>query len=248
MTSLSEKVRPLFENWSQTMVWSCLDGVMGELFVENEDCPRSALIIAGKESCFGFLAGQPNESLLQLCEGRDIILVPQSPDWSKLIEKIYGDRVFSFERYATKKDTLFDCNYLKQMVHGLPADFSLCPIGRSQYEELLSEDWSRDLVGNYDSFEQFEQYGLGYVVYYQGKIVSGASSYSSYRGGIEVEVDTHSLFRRRGLAKAVAAQLILTCLKKCWYPSWDAHNLASLALAERLGYELDAAYQVYERR
>ncbi|MCC9944979.1 GNAT family N-acetyltransferase, partial [Streptococcus agalactiae] len=88
--------------------------------------------------------------------------------------------------------------------------------------------------------------GIGYVIYYQGNIIAGASSYSTYKNGIEIEVDTHPDFRRRGLATIVAAQLILTCLDKGIYPSWDAHTRTSLNLAEKLGYEFSHEYIAYE--
>lgn len=79
-----------------------------------------------------------------------------------------------------------------------------------------------------------------------GVPVSGASSYSSFRGGIEIEIDTHPEHRRRGLAYACGAALILKCLERGWYPSWDAQNPWSLALAQKLGYHFDKAYTAYE--
>ena len=79
-----------------------------------------------------------------------------------------------------------------------------------------------------------------------GNIVSGASSYSRYREGIEIEVDTVPEERNKGLAAIVCAALILDCLEEGLYPSWDAQNLTSVHLAEKLGYELDHAYTAYE--
>ena len=42
------------------------------------------------------------------------------------------------------------------------------------------------------------------------------------------------------------AALILQCLEEGLYPSWDAQNMISVHLAEKLGYELDHEYMVYE--
>ena len=78
------------------------------------------------------------------------------------------------------------------------------------------------------------------------ELVAGASSYSSYRGGIEVEIDTREDQRRRGLAYVCGARLILECCSRSLYPSWDAHNLWSVALAEKLGYHFDHSYTAYE--
>ena len=78
-----------------------------------------------------------------------------------------------------------------------------------------------------------------------GEIVSGASSYSSYVRGIEIEIDTREDYRRRGLAYICGAKLVLECLGRGWYPSWDAQNQWSVALAEKLGYHFDHEYVTY---
>lgn len=75
--------------------------------------------------------------------------------------------------------------------------------------------------------------------------VSGASSYATYREGIEIEIDTREEYRRMGLAYACGAGLILECLERNIYPSWDAHNLESVALAEKLGYHYDHPYPAF---
>ena len=84
------------------------------------------------------------------------------------------------------------------------------------------------------------------VILKDGKIVSGASSYTRYKEGIEIEVDTVESERRKGLASAVCSSLILECLRKGLYPSWDAHDMNSVQLARRFGYEYDHDYVAYE--
>lgn len=76
--------------------------------------------------------------------------------------------------------------------------------------------------------------------------MSGASSYSRYHEGIEIEIDTREEYRRKGFAYICGAKLILECLKRNLYPSWDAHNKASVALAEKLGYHYDHTYTAIE--
>ena len=75
---------------------------------------------------------------------------------------------------------------------------------------------------------------------------AGASSFSTYSGGIEIEVDTRQDHRRKGLATACAARLILACLDRGWYPSWDAQNVWSVGLAEKLGYRFSHTYTAFE--
>ncbi|HEL1757408.1 TPA: GNAT family N-acetyltransferase [Streptococcus suis] len=248
MAEQMRQVTRLFGDWPETIIWTCLEGTMGQIYVDDSQSPQSVLALYGWQSFFGFFAGKPNLALLKMCEGKDIILVPQNQAWSDLIEGTYGDRIRSFTRYATKKDTSFDLGHLQKLIDALPEEFDLKVIDRNLYDACLEEEWSRDLVGNYIDVEQFLDLGLGCVILHKGQVVSGASSYASYSAGIEIEVDTREDYRGLGLAKACAAQLILACLDRGLYPSWDAHTLTSLKLAEKLGYQLDRPYQAYEWR
>jgi predicted GNAT family acetyltransferase len=90
--------------------------------------------------------------------------------------------------------------------------------------------------------------GRGFVVMRDGRIVSGASSYSRYREGIEIEVNTLKEERHKGLAGAVCAVLILSCLDEGLYPRWDAANLLSVRLTEKLGYKFSHEYICFEVR
>lgn len=84
------------------------------------------------------------------------------------------------------------------------------------------------------------------MVLKDGELAAGASSYSTYREGIEIEIDTREDHRRKGLAYQCGAKLILECLKRDLYPSWDAPNKWSAALAEKLGYRFSHEYIAYE--
>lgn len=59
-------------------------------------------------------------------------------------------------------------------------------------------------------------------------------------------IDTKPEYRRKGLATAVGAALILECLQAGLYPSWDAASRISVALAEKLGYTFSHAYPTCE--
>jgi hypothetical protein len=44
----------------------------------------------------------------------------------------------------------------------------------------------------------------------------------------------------------VCAALMLRCLDEGLYPSWDAQNMNSVRMAEKLGYEFSHGYAAYE--
>ncbi len=101
-------------------------------------------------------------------------------------------------------------------------------------------------MAQFPDYDGYRSLGLGAVILKDNAVVSGASSYSRYLGGIEIEIDTKKEYRRKGLAYICGAKLILECLKRDLYPSWDAQNKASVALAEKLGYHYSHSYKAIE--
>ena len=97
----------------------------------------------------------------------------------------------------------------------------------------------------YRSYKDFKEKGLGYVAYKDGQLICIASSYNTYKSTIGVTIGTLEEYRRKGLAAACAASLILGCLKRGIYPAWEAANMASVALAEKLGYHFDKELECY---
>lgn len=238
------KIAGLFDGWNETMIWSCLQGHMGTVAVDGENPPTAARISVGD---FCFFAGKPDETLVK--EAKPPILAPENRDWERLIERIWGGAVERHMRYSIKKEAgIFDQIMLKKYAESLPAGCEIKPIQGELYEVLGRDEWSRDLCSQFNDMEDYEKRGIGFVILAGGTPVAGASSYTIYTGGIEIEIDTRPDYRRQGLATACGARLILECLDRGLYPSWDAHDLRSVALAEKLGYHRDRAYLVYIKR
>ena len=172
-------------------------------------------------------------------------MVPQNEAWAEEIEKKLP-KAHRVIRYAMKHEGEFDRNQLRMWVDEIPDGYILRPIDRALYEVCLQNRATADLVAAFDGKEAYLHYGRGMVILKGTQIVSGASSYSRYREGIEIEIDTVEGERRRHLARSASAALILQCLEEGLYPSWDAQNLASVSLARQLGYELSYEYPAYE--
>lgn len=174
-------------------------------------------------------------------------MTPQNDAWKDVIVQIYKDKAEIVTRYAIKKEPdVFDKLKLERAVSSLPNGYEIRMIDEQLYHTCKSEPWSTDLVSSFASYEDYRKLGLGVVILKDNVIVSGASSYSRYREGIEIEIDTREDYRQKGLAYACGAKLILECLKRELYPSWDAQNKISVALAEKLGYHYSHAYTAIE--
>ena len=238
----TSKVNKLFDGWQETLIYSCLQKVMGKIYVTDPAEPVSAFAFVG---CFGFFAGEPDRELVENKPEGFVIFAPQNDEWASLIEDVYPD-ARKVIRYAIKKDTRFDTKALQKNVDSLPQGYEIRSIDTKIYDMCLEDPVTRDFVSPFESKEKFLDLGRGVVILKDGKIVSGASSYTRYNEGIEIEVDTVESERRNNLATIACSALILNCLEEGLYPSWDAQNMNSVRLAEKLGYEFDHEYVAYE--
>lgn len=87
------KIAPLFDGWNETMVWSCLQGCMGNAWADNIENSKSAQIITGD---FCFFAGIPNIELVRNIPSdypkNYIEIAFQGDKWANLIEQVYEDK------------------------------------------------------------------------------------------------------------------------------------------------------------
>lgn len=241
-------IAPLFDSCGDTTILSCLQGYMGDAWADCGESPKSAQIVTGD---FCFFAGVPDEELAgnipAVFASEKIIMIPPTPVWGEMLERMYGQRCKKSTRYALKKEPeAFDRENLRRIIDSLPEGYELAPIGERLYDSVQKEAWSKDFCANFKSYAEFEARGLGFVAVRGGETVCGASTYNYYDGGIEIEIGTKTEHRRKGIAAACAARLILTCLDMGLYPNWDAANSMSAALAQKLGYHLDREYDSYQ--
>lgn len=243
-----EKAADLFRGWEETLIWSCLQKVMGAVYVNDLASPASAAALIGD---FCFFAGNPDRELVtykpEKCRKDFIIMIPSNEEWAALIESCYGEKAKRVTRYAIKKEAdIFSQEKLQRIAEGLPCEYDLKLLDEELFLWCKEQEWCEDWVSQYEDYEEYRKKGLGVVILKDGVPVSGASSYSSYREGIEIQIDTKKEYRRKGLASISGAALILECLKRGLYPSWDAQNKESVMLAEKLGYHYDHDYPAYE--
>ncbi len=221
---------------------------MGKVYADHLNTPTAAMAMIGD---FTFFAGKPSIELVSYkpdwCTQNFMIMIPQNELWKNAILDFYGKRSTVISRYAIKKEPhVFDKKKLEKAVASLPQQYTLSMIDERLYQMCKAEAWSADLVSQFPNYENYSKLGIGTVICKENVIISGASSYSRYNEGIEIEIDTREDYRRKGFAYVCGAKLILECLKQNLYPSWDAHNKGSVALAEKLGYHYSHTYTAIE--
>lgn len=249
--NIKERIAPMFEAFDDSMINSCFEGIYGELYCDRVDEPKTAVIVSGD---FHYLAGEPacGREIMALAAGKPhAVFVPSCEQWFDELSGACGGRLKRVERFHMRLAKAgFDRAALRAVTDRLGEPqyegYKLCSIGEQEYHECLGSDWADSFVSNFSDYCEFAAHGFGFVIKHSGKIVSGTSTYCYYSKGVEVEVSTAPEHRLKGLAKITSARFIAECLDRGLLPNWDARNLASVSIAEKVGFELKDTYTAYE--
>ena len=244
------QIAQLFEAFEDSMVKSCLQGYMGNAYVETLDNPRAALIVSGE---YSFFAGDPNSTdainlvgnLFDANRGETTIAIfdDDNPEWKNRLLSVPENNPVVVPRFGiVQKDYDFDDNLLQKYIDALPEGFDLVRFDENIYNQAMQEEWSKEFCEVFSSAEDYLTRGFGFAVLKKGKLVSGASSMTVYDGGIEIQVATDETYKRQRLAMSCAAALVRECYKRKIRPCWDAANLISKKMALNLGYEYQGEY------
>jgi RimJ/RimL family protein N-acetyltransferase len=129
--------------------------------------------------------------------------------------------------------------YLRQV----PPECELRRVDRALFERSLDRD---SAVAAFGSVEQVLAKSLGFFLMRGDEILCEAATGPAVLGRIEVGVTTHATHRGRGYATMTCARLIQACEEQGYDTWWDCakQNVASAALARKLGYRTEREYRV----
>lgn len=133
----SADITALFEGWNETLIWSCLQGHMGQAWADTLPNPSSAQIIVGD---FCFFAGTPSVDLVRNVPANFhsdfLLMVPQSDGWSAMIEQQYAPGCEKVFRYSIKKEPdIFDWEKLQSYIKKLPPEYRLRMIDEALFHQ-----------------------------------------------------------------------------------------------------------------
>jgi GNAT superfamily N-acetyltransferase len=214
-------------------------GDMGRAYADAAAAPTAALLLLDF-SIFGGDAGSSGAAgLVRLLEpGAGSAIVPDEA-WRRVLRANYRGELHDDPREAFIAGR-FDREQLRQLSSALPEGYELARVRPDQVAAFAALEV--DLVRNFGSHTAFAERGVGFGVLHDGRFVAGCSSFAIGGGRLEIEIDTHPDFRRRGLARAAGAAMVLWCLDHGLEPCWDAANPMSSALARQLGFVSTGAY------
>lgn len=241
------RVGPLFDGISDSLLKTFLQGYAGEAWCDDLSYPRCAAIHVMDQIYFGGFADSENaaEFAATLPEKHEGLHINVCEDgWFPLVEAAYPGKGRMYTRYSTEQTLKgFDKDKLRAMTRNFPEGYVLLGMDEEIYEMAMKKEWSRDFCSFFADADDFVERGIGFCALYNDELVAGASSFTIYDGGIEVQIQTREDHRRKGLARACGAALILACIAQNRMPCWDAANEASISLAQQLGYKVKDEYQ-----
>lgn len=91
----------------------------------------------------------------------------------------------------------------------------------------------------WDSANEFVKSGVGFSLFYEGKLATMAFSAFIFEGLLELGMETFPEYRGKGLAQWACSTLIYYCMEHNYEPIWSCRmeNIPSYNLAQKLGFE-----------
>lgn len=243
----SEKAFEKLSGFKDSVIFSVFENITGKLYVDDENNPEIALACY-RDFCF--LSGTPckvlnlDDILFSQCDNP--VLIADNSLWTDFLgENTEYKRI---SRYKLKACEHFDTDKLKSFTAKIK-DFpqlSMRIMNGKDYDSFNPDGWEHDMRGCYKSREDFCEKSFGVIISDCCEIICGATAYSYYSKGIEIQIETKKTYRNQGLATIAAAQLLLECEKRGAIPHWDAAHMQSARMAMKLGFEMVHEYAAYE--
>jgi hypothetical protein len=239
----------LFEeyHWNY-LAASILEGQMGRALADDPENPSVAVLEATslELSILGGDSRHPEAERFLRGLAAAATLICSNTEWEQAVRRIHRGRLVFVPRYAFTSESL-SVKKLESLRDQVPPEFDVESMDLTLARRLASEDssFAADHMLNFESPDDFVDRGFGFCALHGESIVCAATTFAVCASGLEIQINTRDAYRRRGLATAVAARLLLHSKSLGLDPNWDAGSLSSVGLAEKLGYTPQDQYTMF---
>ncbi|WP_313893201.1 GNAT family N-acetyltransferase [Psychrobacillus sp.] len=173
-------------------------------------------------------------------------LFSPSQKWDQAINELFGKELKQIYRYSFQfnKGT-----YSSIKKSEIPKEFTLVEMDEKTITKSI--DFNESYFNEYwGSVSKFLENGFGYCLLHSETVVSECTSIFCSPQYAEIDITTQEKYRGMGLGQKVAEIFMERCIEKRINPKWDCdiNNVASIKMAERLGFENPIKYSIYVRR
>ncbi|MBN1213188.1 MAG: GNAT family N-acetyltransferase [candidate division Zixibacteria bacterium] len=241
-----EKLARAFENVKRvdTGIDCAVEGRMGKAYVDNPENPTVYKIELFPFSYFaGDGSGPAADEVLRNLKPHSILLAPAS-DWAVTALKIHGDNLIQFPRYSFSSSSLSTA-HLDRLLEENSFRDKISRLGLEAVRKFMTDPEGFADIALFESPEDFIKRGAAFGVIENDRLKGIAYSSLVNSRAVEVSIYIVKKNRRLGMATALGCALLKYCLKNNLHPNWDAANLESCRLAEKLGYTATETYDAY---
>ena len=143
----------------------------------------------------------------------------------------------------------FDCDpsakILDKLRQQLPSDFCIQPIDAKLFKRCA---WREEMEYYSGSFDNFLEHGIGICLLKGEEIIVEAYASSLGKTRAELGAITREGYRGKGYAPIACAYLIEIVAQRGYRAYWscDADHAASIRLTQKLGFQAERPYKIYE--
>lgn len=241
----THKIIQVFESFDKARAIIVPSIIQGRctLWVDSLDSPAAVLWQMGTLYAIVGDYGCPEaEALIEKIEPWHVLIAP-SEKWRAIVENAWRGRLVVLKRTKLSSQSL-TVNHLLEIRNSVPPEHIIQRMDLTTVKSLDKRVHSYIPIF-FGGSGEFYKRGIGFCIKDKEKVVSSATTFAPFINEFEMEVNTvnDSKYRRRGLATAVSAALILHALENNLTPHWDAENDISVKLALRLGYSNPETYE-----
>jgi RimJ/RimL family protein N-acetyltransferase len=224
-----------------------LDGVLsGYAWVDDPAAPRSLLVVEDADgttyaagalsrddvrAAMAGLATKSGDLIFGFAGSNDALrdLVPAEPSWR-------GEAIDFTDRQPRPDEA-------ERLAAPLTDGARLVSLDRST---LTQTEWYEDTLHAFGTAERWEENGLGYGVMVGESLVAESVAGPRTRDLLEMGVAVREPLRRRGYGTIVSLATARACEElghRVWWNT-NATNVASIAIARRLGFRVERPYDL----
>lgn len=243
----------LFKEPTDSVIISILEGKKGNVWTDENKVQAFAF-----DGIYGYFDGQITKKFVmealyvadELKSVDNVTIVPQNEISEKvLVQALDEYKQIKYEkksRYLMREPVEgFNRELLQGYTASLPENMRIEGFDEIYFNQMKNDTTLEYLTESYKDYDEFKNVGVGFLITEKVNIVAGAVSYSVFSEGIEVQLMTVPEYRGKGLAGIVVARLLLYCAENSLRAIWDAANLTSVSIANKMGYVLKRQYNAY---